>query len=68
MEGVIDGWREKLAVDGSGQGGPGEDTVPGMRIDHIWCSKEVGIKRSQVLCDGRHYPKVSDHNGVMVTL
>ena len=68
VEGVIDGWREKLAVDGSGQGGPGEDTVPGMRIDHIWCSKEVGIKRSQVLCDGRHYPKVSDHNGVMVTL
>lgn len=90
VEGVIDGWRDKLAKDqdlagrdgadekgadekGTDEKGPngerpGEGGVPGMRIDHIWCSKKVEICRSEVVCNGRRYPKVSDHNGVMVTL
>lgn len=83
VEGVIDGWRDKLDQDPAGRDGadekgadgkglngkrPGEGGVPGMRIDHIWCSKKIEIRRSEVICNGRRYPKVSDHNGVMVTL
>lgn len=68
VEGAIDGWRDKLAGDGTDKGERGEGDVFGMRIDYIWCSKRVEIERSAVVCDGRRYPKVSDHNGVMAIL
>ena len=51
---VIDGWREKLT------------STEGMRIDHIWCSKRVGITSSEVIFNGRNYPVVSDHYGVII--
>lgn len=57
VEGVIDGWREFM----------GGDTAPeGMRMDHIWCSKDLPVKSSRVLFNGINEPKVSDHFGVIV--
>ena len=50
---VIDGWRDEK----------GRST--GMRIDYIWCSKKVRIERSEVICNDKKYPVVSDHYGVM---
>lgn len=52
--GVIDGWQDKLT-----------DTT-GMRIDQIWCSKQMRIRSSKVLFDGICHPVVSDHYGVMI--
>lgn len=57
VEGVIDGWREYLT-------NPSE--VTGMRIDHIWCSKEAPIRRSTVIFNGTNGPVVSDHFGVII--
>lgn len=51
---LIDGWREK------------KDS--GMRIDYIWTNQNVPVKYSRVLFDGKHYPAVSDHFGVLVEL
>ena len=57
VPGVIDGWRERLKdVD-----------IPGMRLDHIWCSKNRKVLSSEVIFNGTNYPIVSDHFGVMVT-
>lgn len=67
VEAVIDGWKErsrKAAEDGSDEAAR---KAPGMRIDYIWCSRPVPIESSQVICDGRSTPKVSDHSGVMIT-
>ena len=57
VEGVIDGWRDKL-----------EDSTDaaGMRIDHIWCSRPVPILRSGVRFNGKNGPQVSDHYGVLI--
>ena len=41
--------------------------VPGMRLDHIWCSKNRKVLSSEVIFNGTNYPIVSDHFGVMVT-
>jgi len=51
---VIDGWRNQ------------ENNGKGMRIDYIWCSRKTKIKASAVICNGEHYPVVSDHYGVVV--
>ncbi len=51
---VIDGWKEKIT-----------DTN-GMRIDQIWCKRREKVTRSQVIFNGRNYPVVSDHYGVMI--
>lgn len=57
VEGKIDGWPAENA-----EGNPSE----GLRIDQIWCSRPVPVKRSHVIFDGRHEPRVSDHCGVML--
>ena len=54
VEGVIDGWRDRLA-----------HPARGLRMDHIWCSRSVPVVRAQVLFDGKNGPKVSDHFGVL---
>ena len=57
VEGVIDGWRDKLDPSAKANG---------MRIDHIWCSQTVPIRRSHVKFNGKNGPQVSDHFGVLV--
>lgn len=54
VEHVIDGWKEKIS-----------DTN-GMRIDQIWCNQKVTVKTSKVIFDGKNYPVISDHYGVMI--
>ena len=56
VEKAIDGWRDS---------GVDED---GMRIDMIWFKEEESIKTSEVICNGKNYPIVSDHYGVMITV
>ncbi len=73
VEEEIDGWRD-LPLEGGGKGGQqgceaphgGGKKATAMRIDYIWCSRPVPVARSLVVCDGRAYPKVSDHYGVMI--
>lgn len=48
----IDGWKDK-------------EQKTGMRIDYIWSDKRVSVKRSRIVFDGKHYPVVSDHFGVL---
>lgn len=57
VEGVIDGWRDKLE---------NPDAFKGMRIDHIWCDHNVPIRTSKVIFNGYNEPVVSDHFGVMI--
>lgn len=56
VEKVIDGWK------------PDEVDTTGMRIDMIWSRKKENVKSSQVICDGRTYPVVSDHYGVIIVV
>lgn len=70
VEEEIDGWRDRPVgetdenePDGTGQAG---NAYKGMRIDHIFCSRPEKIVRSQVVCNGRKDPRVSDHYGVMI--
>lgn len=51
VSGAIDGW---------------SDAGCGMRIDQIWCNKQVVITSSEVVMNGEKHPVVSDHYGVMV--
>ena len=37
-----------------------------IRIDYIFTNKKTAIESSFVIFDGKNYPKVSDHNGVIV--
>lgn len=53
---VIDGWKEKLSA------------TDGMRIDHIWCNKNVAVKNSRIIFNGKREPVVSDHYGLVVVL
>lgn len=64
VEAAIDGWKERKDAGGREDG---EGSIPGMRIDYIWCSQEEKIRESKVICNGREYPVVSDHSGVLVT-
>lgn len=57
VEGVIDGWRDKL-VDPEG--------TSGMRIDQIWCSQQAPVASSYVMFNGKNGPQVSDHYGVQI--
>lgn len=70
VEEIIDGWRERSVdeQDENEPGGAGQDqnAYKGMRIDHIFCSAPAEIARSQVICNGRKDPRVSDHYGVMI--
>lgn len=51
---VIDGWRGKTT------------STDGMRIDFIWCNKNTNISSSEVIFNGKNFPVVSDHYGVMI--
>lgn len=55
VPGVIDGWRDRLPAD-----------AQGMRLDYIWCSREVPILSSRVVFDGTSEAVISDHFGVMI--
>lgn len=54
VEEVIDGWKDKI-----------KDTS-GMRLDQIWCNKKIKVTSSEVLFNGKKYPVVSDHYGVLI--
>lgn len=56
VSGVIDGWRNQNR----------KEIDEGMRIDYIWCSKKRAVRQSRVVFNGKHYPIVSDHYGVMI--
>ena len=55
VPGVIDGWRDRLPAD-----------AQGMRLDYIWCSREVPILSARVAFNGTKEPVISDHFGVMI--
>lgn len=57
VEGCIDGWREFSQE---------QDMPKGMRMDMIWCNREMPIQYSKVLFNGEKEPKVSDHFGVLI--
>lgn len=52
VSGKIDGWEKN-------------DT--GLRIDYIFSNKNIPVKESRVIFDGKCEPRISDHAGVMVT-
>ena len=52
--GEIDGWRDE------------KGNKDGMRIDQIWCSKKTVVTSYRVIFDGKSYPVVSDHYGVII--
>ncbi len=54
---IIDGWHERVGKNKAG-----------MRIDYIWCNKEVDVQTSQIVFNGEHYPVVSDHYGVQIVI
>ena len=54
---VIDGWKERIKSD---------EAEEGMRIDYIWCNEDTKVKYSKVICNGKNYPIVSDHYGIMI--
>lgn len=56
VRGRIDGWR---TANGAGQG---------LRIDQIWCSRAVTVRRVRTLWDGVEEPPVSDHAGVLAEI
>ncbi len=57
VEGVIDGWRDKISDP---------EHIKGMRIDHIWCKDIRSIRSSKVIFNGENAPVISDHFGIMV--
>ena len=65
---VIDGWRDKLVRREPEERDDPEkkEELQGMRIDFIWSLRELPVIRSRVVFNGKEYPKVSDHNGVMI--
>lgn len=58
VEKAIDGWRE--------QHGSGSPAIMGMRIDYIWCNYPADVRSTKVVFNGRNYPVVSDHYGVLI--
>lgn len=57
VNGVIDGWRDKL---------DNPDALTGMRIDHIWCNQKTTVRTSNVIFNGITEPVISDHFGIMI--
>lgn len=53
VEKEIDGWRGA--------------EIKTMRLDYIFCNRKCQIKASEVICNGKRYPIVSDHYGVMIS-
>ena len=59
VEGVIDGWRDKVDdING----------LAGMRIDQIWCKHIPSVRFSKVIFNGQNTPIISDHFGVMIEI
>ena len=53
--GNIDGWSDKVNQEE-------------MRIDYIFCNKEILVESSEVVFNGKNYPIVSDHYGVEIEI
>lgn len=58
VEKEIDGWRDRKAS--------GSPAVVGMRLDYIWCNYPAKVQTTQVVFNGKDYPVVSDHYGIMI--
>ena len=56
----IDGWREEDGRSGS--------TKNEKRLDYIFCNAQADVRSSNVICNGKNAPVVSDHYGVMITV
>ena len=56
----IDGWREEDGRSGS--------TKNEKRLDYIFCNTPADVRSSNVICNGKNAPVVSDHYGVMITV
>ena len=56
----IDGWRE---ADGRSKAAKNEK-----RLDYIFCNTQEEVRASNVICNGKNAPVVSDHYGVMITV
>lgn len=54
---VIDGWRDQI---------DDADSMEGMRIDYIWCSRDIPIACSSVIFNGKNGSIVSDHFGIII--
>ena len=54
----IDGWRE---ADGRSKAAKNEK-----RLDYIFCNTQEEVRASNVICNGKNAPVVSDHYGVMI--
>ena len=61
VEKEIDGWRDSDT-------GKAEQKTDKMRLDYIFSSEKREILTSEVICNGKKYPIVSDHCGVMITV
>ena len=57
VEGVIDGWRDKIE---------NIDACKGMRIDHIFSKHDISVRSSLVIFNGQKEPVISDHFGIMI--
>lgn len=57
---VIDGWHERVNDE--------SDKALGMRLDYIWCNRDISVSSSRVICNGNNYNIVSDHYGVMAEI
>ena len=56
----IDGWREEDGRSGS--------TKNEKRLDYTFCNTPADVRSSNVICNGKNAPFVSDHYGVMITV
>lgn len=56
----IDGWRDEDQR--------GEAVKKEKRLDYIFCNTKRNIRSSYVICNGKNYPVVSDHYGVIVSV
>ena len=56
----IDGWRE---ADGRSKAAKHEK-----RLDYIFCNTQADVRTSNVICNGKNAPVVSDHYGVVITV
>lgn len=56
-------WKKK-SMDGAIIGGGAVKDAK--RLDYIFCNTQKKVKSSKVVCNGKNYPVVSDHYGVMI--